>query len=306
MLHELSLHPRPSMKQRYFIVNLLAVAAILLSAGCATAPSTANALEKEVEALAGAWRKATPAAPIVALRTAEQGMEVSPIFLRRVSRRLGDPVGYKVALTSEAARRNVGADAPIYGVLFEKMLMPSPAVLSADSGARLMVEGDLILRIGSGLINNVQEPEDVGPYIDAVYPFIEVPDLLYRPDIPFSAADLCVINAGARYGVLGDRLPVSMREDGFHRLAGFQVELLDGNGAVLSQGQARDVMGHPFVAVLWLRDALQAEGKRLRRGDLVSVGSFTDLIPAPPGAAFTARYIGLAPGDPIEIEVRFE
>lgn len=294
------------MKQRYCIAGLLAVASLLLSAGCTTTSSTDDARNGEVEALARAWRKAIPATPIVALRTAEQGMEAQPIFLRRVSARLGDPVGYKVALTSEAARRKVGADAPIYGVLFEKMLMPSPAVLSAASGARLMVEGDLVLRIGSGLINNAEKPEDAGPYINAVYPFIEVPDLLYRSDIPFSAADLSVINAGARYGVLGEPLAIAMREDGFHRLAGFQVELLDGNGQVISQGQARDVMGHPFVAVLWLRDALHAEGKRLRRGDLISVGSFTELIPVSPGDSFTARYIGLAPGDPIEIQVRFE
>ncbi len=276
------------------------------AAGCATAPSRDAAQERDIEALARSWLRATPASPIIELRTVEQAMQAQPRFLQRTARRLGDPVGYKIALTSDAARRQIGAEAPIYGVLFEEMLLPSPARIPAASGARLMVEGDLILRIGSGIINNAATPEEAGPFIDAVIPFIEVPDLLYRSDVPFSAADLAVINAGARFGVLGAPLPISMREDGFQRLAGFRVELLDAHGDLVSRGQARDVMGHPLAAVLWLRDALHARGHRLRRGDLISVGSFTDLIPVTSGTTYTVRYIGLVPGEPVDVQVHFE
>lgn len=282
-----------------------ALAAALLVAGCATPPPHA-AQDAAVEDLAVCFLKARPARPVVDLQSLDDGARAQRIFLARLGKRRGESVGYKAALTSLAARKAMGSTTPVRGTLFEEMLLPSPSAIAIQSGVRMMAEADLVVRISSGLINKAASAEEAVHYVDAVYPFLEVPDLLYEPGTPLSAADLLAINAGARFGILGEPVAVSAREDWLARLAAFRVELLDRHGEVVSRAAGRDVMGHPLHAVLWVRDSLQAEGLQLQRGDLVSVGSLTDLKPAEPGAAYTARYLDLSPKGPVEVSVVFE
>jgi 2-keto-4-pentenoate hydratase len=58
-------------------------------------------------------------------------------------------------------------------------------------------------------------------------------------------------------------------------------------------------------AVLWIAESLRAEGKALKNGELLSLGSFSALLPPKPGTTITVRYIGLIPG-PAEVRVAFE
>jgi 2-keto-4-pentenoate hydratase len=89
------------------------------------------------------------------------------------------------------------------------------------------------------------------------------------------------------------------------KLAAMKVELLDQAGAVLGGGKGSDVLDNPLNAVLWIAESLRAEGKSLKDGDLLSLGSFSALIPPRPGMTVTARYTGLA-GEPVEVQVTFE
>ena len=47
------------------------------------------------------------------------------------------------------------------------------------------------------------------------------------------------------------------------------------------------------------------EGKAVKNGDLLSLGSFSALLPPKPGMTVTARYTGLT-ADPAEVKVTFE
>ena len=49
-----------------------------------------------------------------------------------------------------------------------------------------------------------------------------------------------------------------------------------------------------------------AEGKSLKKGDLLSLGTITNLIPAKAGTTIRAVYIGLDPGGPVEVSVKFK
>ena len=63
------------------------------------------------------------------------------------------------------------------------------------------------------------------------------------------------------------------------------------------------MLEHPLNAVVWLAQALQADGVKLKVGDVLSLGSFSKLMPPKPGLAVQVRYNGL-PGNPA-VQVQF-
>jgi 2-keto-4-pentenoate hydratase len=71
--------------------------------------------------------------------------------------------------------------------------------------------------------------------------------------------------------------------------------------------KAREIvsLGDPLNAVLWIKESLASEGKTLKKGDLLSLGTVTKLTPTKPDTTVKARYIGLDPKGPVEISVTF-
>lgn len=59
------------------------------------------------------------------------------------------------------------------------------------------------------------------------------------------------------------------------------------------------MLDHPLNVVRWLVSDLRANGQQLRPGDVVSLGSFSPLMPAGPaiGRTITVTYSGLPGGD---------
>lgn len=234
------------------------------------------------------------------LATAEQ---VQNAYVIQLMQTMGGVVGYKAGLTSTAAQQYFGVDHPLLGFLLRDMLLPSPARLSVQSGARLLVEADLLLRVADVSINHARNWAELLCAIDVVIPFVEVPDLLYAPEVRISAPLLQAANVGARWGVVGTPIPLRAGEDWHRRLAEFQVSLQLSQGETIT-GQGRDLLGHPLAIVEWLRDAVQARGRHLSPGDLLSLGSLTPLRPAQLGS-LRAVYTGLDPAGPVSVDLEF-
>ena len=78
------------------------------------------------------------------------------------------------------------------------------------------------------------------------------------------------------------------------------------DGKVLATGKGKNLLGDPLNVVRWIRDTLKKQGKPLKKGDLLSLGTITKLMPAKPGKMIRARYIGLDPKGPVEISVSFK
>jgi 2-keto-4-pentenoate hydratase len=117
---------------------------------------------------------------------------------------------------------------------------------------------------------------------------------------------IAAIDIGARYGILGNPIPLTNQHDWQTRLAAIRLEILDANGKILATGNSRSLLGHPLNVVLWIKDTLQAEGKQLKKGDLLSLGTITPLMPVKPNTTIRAKYIGLDPNGTVEILVKFE
>lgn len=215
----------------------------------------------------------------------------------------GDQVGWKVGLTNPAAQRRFGSPGPVAGAIFHGTLRErSGAELPAAFGIRPAVESDLVVRIRDEGVNTATDHLGLLRSLDVVVPFIELPDLVHGDDAPWSAPLLVSINVGARFGVLGEEIPVEPTADFAARLAAMTVTLR-ADERELSRAEGRVLLGHPLEALAWLVRELRAQGRSLRAGDHVSLGGFSPALPVEPGRTYTATYEGLA-AQPVSVSVR--
>ena len=225
-----------------------------------------------------------------------------------LAKRLGKVVGYKAGLTNPAVQKRFNADEPVWGELYEGMVMPSGSTVDAAFGARPLFEADLLVRVKSEAINQAKTPMDVLLATDKIIPFIELPDLVVAVPAKLNGAAVSAINVGARLGIAGTPLPVpATRAERYallDALRDMNVVLADGNGAELAKGKGSDVLEHPLNAVVWLAGALQKEGLAMKPGELISLGSFSPLLPPKPGLTVRASYQGLPGAQPVLVNFR--
>jgi 2-keto-4-pentenoate hydratase len=239
--------------------------------------------------------------------TLDQALKVQERFVAHLVKEFGEPVGYKAGLTNPAGQKAFGIPHPVRGTLLKKMIIQSGTTLQADFGIRPISEGDLILRVGSEAVNQAKTKEEALKAIDAVIPFIELPDLTYDPKVKMTGPALVAINVAARYGVVGKPISLTASTEWMDRLKKFTVQLFDEKGAVFSEGKGEALLQDPLNVVLWIKDSLAAEGKKLKKGDLLSLGSITRAMPIAPGTkTVRAKFIDLDPKGPVELSVTFK
>jgi 2-keto-4-pentenoate hydratase len=222
-----------------------------------------------------------------------------------LAQRLGKVIGYKAGLTNPAVQKRFNTDRPVWGKLYEGMVLPSGATVDATFGARPLYEADMLVRVKSAAINQAKTPMDVLDAVDQIIPFMELPDLVVQAPPKLNGAGVTAINVGARLGVAGAPIAVpAYRGERFamlKALADMNVSLTDGAGARLGGGKGSDILEHPLNAVVWLAGALAQEGLAMQPGDLISLGSFSPLLPPKAGLSVTATYDGLPGAAPVRV-----
>jgi 2-keto-4-pentenoate hydratase len=212
-------------------------------------------------------------------------------------------VGYKAGLTNAKVQAQFGVMTPVRGVLLEKMLLADGAEVSASFGARPVFEPDLLVVVKDAGIHRAKSHLDVLRSLSLVVPFIELPDLIVAEGEKLSAPLIVSLNVGARLGVVGKGIPVQATPGFTAALAAMRVVVTDRGGRELASGKGAAILDHPLDAVLWLVQDLEKSRVKLKPGDVLSLGSFTQPLTPRPGLAVTVRYEGL-PGNPA-VSVRF-
>ena len=166
----------------------------------------------------------------------------------------------------------------------------------------------MLVRVKSAAINEAKTPLDVLLAIDQLIPFLELPDLVVLAPPKLNGAAVTAINVGARLGVAGLPLAVPVtraeRYAMLDALRDMTVVLADGNGAELGKGRGSDVLDHPLNAVVWLAGALKREGLAMKPGELISLGSFSPLLPPKPGLKASVSYQGLPGAQPVSVSFK--
>jgi 2-keto-4-pentenoate hydratase len=195
---------------------------------------------------------------------------------RLVVRQLGwQPLGWKIAGTTQAVREKLRLNEPIYGRTYRRFAVQSPACLVLTDLLDPLVECEFFVTLSRDLPPR-ETPwtmEEVREAIGAVHAGVEVAECRFPnvalPPLPAILADG---SASGRY-VFGE--PIPSWPDG---LSGIQIRLEVG-GVTRRRGSGADVMGDPFRALLWLAEELRRWGEGLVAGETVSTGSTTGMMP---------------------------
>lgn len=273
--------------------------------GLALAPSAQAACPDDVAVarFAGQVLQRQSPTPFIGLSAAD-GRCVQNKLIAIFAQPLGDVVGYKLGLTNPAIQQRVGIDHPIRGAIFHATLRASSgAEIEARFAAVPVLEADMLVRIGMGGVEAaLNDHAALIRHIDQVIPFIELPDLVYAPDHRPSLGDLLAINVGARLGIVGRPIAVTPSAEFAAALGRMSISLHQ-DGREVSRAPGAAILGHPLNALAWIARDLAREGRPLREGDIISLGSFSPPQPVAPGQVWTARYEGL--GEAQDVLVRF-
>ncbi|MDF5754517.1 fumarylacetoacetate hydrolase family protein [Spongiactinospora sp. TRM90649] len=192
--------------------------------------------------------------------------------------------GWKIGVTSAAARRAMGVAHPVTGFL------------TADLISEPTAEGDAVPVFASGLLAEAEVAYELG----ADLPPGTTPDLVRASARPRLAVEFVASRweggAGTATPLVADNVshvavvlgPVVRATD----LTGLRATLSCADRT--SAGGSDQVLGDPAAAVAWAAAHLAALGHPLRRGDLIMTGTLCPPLPAPPGGTVTATLDGLA------------
>jgi len=284
------------------------LAAALPAIAVVTAAAAANAAcpaSSDVAVIAARYAHLQPAPnPPTDMNAADAACGRDKLLAYLAQQRLGKAAGYKAGLTNEAVQKRFNHSQPVRGTLFEKMLLREGQPVPAKFGTRPVYEADLVVEVRDARIMSARTPLEVLAHVSAVYPFMELPDLIVEDPSKLNGTALLSLNVGARKGVLGKPLRLAATPQSVAALAAMKVRILDAGGKEIDAGSGAAILGQPLNAVLWLIGDLKASGVALKKGDLLSLGSFSKLLPPKAGDAVKIVYEGL-PGTP-SVSVRFE
>lgn len=233
--------------------------------------------------------------------TTESALEIQKHVVYALSEDWGGIAGYKAAITNQEVQQKMGIKQPLLGIFLNKMLLESPAIININSTTHPFAEADLLVRVKDAAINNAKTDQEILASIDQVIPFIEVPDRLFSTEDPLTADMLIAINTGARYGVMGEPIPMELVEN----LNLCQVGIVYEDRSHLKTGACSSLMGNPVNVIRWLRDRLLALNYPLKPGAYLSLGSLTSPIPIKKGR-LTAVYTGLGDQQHVTVSVSFK
>jgi 2-keto-4-pentenoate hydratase len=200
-----------------------------------------------------------------------------------IVRTLGPIVGWKVGAKTPDSE-------PTCAPISSASLHASPASFARGTFALNGVEAELAFTFAQDLPPRARayDVRDIVAMVGSVHPVIEVVESRY--DDPQRVDALSLLADSVSHGALvvgpGIALP-----------AGFDVhdqvvELDIGDQRAVTDRNS-NAAGDPFRLLAWLSNHAAARCGGLRRGDIVTTGSWTGLQMAPQGAAVLARFPGI-------------
>ncbi|WP_261133435.1 2-keto-4-pentenoate hydratase [Bacillus sp. Marseille-Q3570] len=205
--------------------------------------------------------------------TEEALYEVQEEFIQRLSGDKADPVkGYKISLTNKGLQKVFHTDAPVYGTLTDQTVLKD-GVLSKKEFFDPLVEAELMFMIR----------EDIPPSADSaeilenslIAPGFEIPDCRIEDWFPkISIGELIADNAVTGKVVVGEPLKVTPAIP----LDNLSVKVYH-NDEIVAEGPSAYVLDNPLNAVVWLKEMLASQGKSLKKGMIISSGTFFSPFP---------------------------
>ena len=123
---------------------------VLLAVTCATSASAQCLSDAQVSDLVANYVAKQPAANIEGLSDADGACTRAKVN-SLLAQRFGKVVGYKAGLTNPAVQKRFNTDKPVWGKLYEGMVLANGAAVEAGFGARPLFEADMLVRVKSAV-----------------------------------------------------------------------------------------------------------------------------------------------------------
>jgi 2-keto-4-pentenoate hydratase len=223
-------------------------------------------LSREEDTLLSHIREARENRETTAPKAEELGVGAEAAY--KVQAALGEDrevLGYKLGLIGPAKQAQMGVDSPIYGRVYEDMILASPVSLGSMVQPRL--EAELAVVLGEDLPPNAS-PGAVHPAIGGIFLAIDFLNSVWE-DYEFAAADVIADNVSGGGFLLGERLLIKPLEGNLR---------LYHNGRLLTEGPVGDT-GNIGERLAWLSETVGG----LRAGQAVFLGSSAAAVAAGAG-----------------------
>lgn len=284
---------RPGSRLFILLLGIVASVSVVCLAQVATADDDdklSDAHKELVQAFVQNYRTSTPIAPIPeGSLTEDEAYRIADAFVRELTATEGPVAGYKIG-TFEAGMYDNGPvdgwSGPVTAIMFSNGLHQSGHRVSVDCCHFTFVEADFAAEVGSDDINEAETDLEILAALKGFRPFIEMPDILSTAG-GSNLSDIA-LNYDFRTGILGELILVPATQTGLNRLNSFRYQMTNELGDVLGEGNIRDAY-EPIYRVRALRDRLLKRGRRLRVGDILSLGNMGTIRPLKEGVFMLSR-----------------
>ncbi|WP_174614491.1 2-keto-4-pentenoate hydratase [Virgibacillus ihumii] len=196
-------------------------------------------------------------------------------------------IGPKMGITSEAKMKQMNVDNPIYGYVFDNMVVNEGDSISIDDYIHPKVEPEIGFILSRDLEGPNVTPLDVLRSTEYVFPAIEIIDSRYE-NFNFTLPDVVADNTSAAGAVFGTNLkrPDALDLD----VVGVTLSI---NGEIRNLGAGAAVLGHPANSVARLANMLSEKGEKVKAGQPILTGGITTAVRLSSGDYVSAKYGGL-------------
>ncbi len=222
--------------------------------------------------------------------TVEQAYDIQEQIVRSKLEQGLRIIGPKMGLTSQAKMKQMNVDDPIYGYVFDNMVVTGQDISLSDY-IHPKVEAEIAFVLGQ----DIQGPGITGAQVLAateyVIPALEIIDSRYE-NFQFTLPDVIADNASSSGVIFGNviKRPEQLELD----LLGVTLSI---NGKIKDLGAGAAVVGHPAHSVAMLANMLARKGLKLRAGEIILTGGITGAILLSEGDSVSARFDGLGSVD---------
>lgn len=196
-------------------------------------------------------------------------------------------VGWKMGLTSEAKRRQMNLDSPLYGFLTKSMQVASGGEFNLTGSIHPKIEPEVAFLIGRELGAEPTRTEVLAA-CDGVCAALEILDSRYQQFKYFSMEDVIADNSSSSHFVLGPWKKDFQSLD----LANLSMQIFC-DGKSVESGNSRDISGDPVMSVIQLCQLLAENGRTLQAGSIVLAGAATAALALAPGMKVSLQVDGL-------------
>lgn len=188
-------------------------------------------------------------------------------------------IGLKMGLTSEAKRKQMNLDSPLYGSLTDKMQCKNGGTYSLNGQIHPKIEPEIAFLFNKELKGKVTRDE-VLDATEAVCACMEILDSRYKQFKYFSMEDVIADNSSSSQFVLGEWIKDFKNLD----LINLKMEM-SVNGEVAQSGTSKAISGDPVQSIIEQCELLEARGQGLKiePGQFVLAGAATAAVNLEPG-----------------------